>query len=90
MVKVGKYDYLKSNKQNKKLMVNINDKWVHFGDTRYQHYKDRSGIWSKMDHKDDERRKKYLARATKIKNKNGDLTANDPSSPNYHAIRILW
>jgi hypothetical protein len=89
-VKVGKYTYEKSDKKNKKLMTVVNNKTVHFGDIRYQHFKDKTGIWSKLDHGDQKRRKNYLNRAGGIRNKAGKLTSQDPSSPNYHAIRILW
>lgn len=90
MVKIGKYNYEKSTRKDKKLMTNINGKTIHFGNPNYEHYHDRSGIWKSKDHKDDKRRENYLKRAKGIKDKEGKLTANNPSSANYHAIRILW
>ena len=89
-VKVGRYYYKKSTNPNKKLMTTVNGKTIHFGARSMQHYKDRTGIWKSKDHGDPERRKNYLARAKGILNKEGKKTANDPMSPNYHAIRILW
>jgi hypothetical protein len=89
-VKIGKYEYEKSDRKNKKLNVLVNGKTIHFGDTRYEHFKDKTGIWSALDHNDDKRRKNYLTRTANIKDKAGNLTANDPSSANYHARRILW
>jgi hypothetical protein len=66
-------------------------KWVHFGDSSMQHYKDNAlGIWSNLDHGDKQRRKSYLARAKGIKNKQGKLTWKDPESPNYYSVKYLW
>ena len=90
MIKIGKYNYEKSTRKDKKLMTVVDGKKVHFGNPNYQQYKDRTGIWKKLDHLDPERRKNYLSRARGIKNKQGQLTKDIPSSPNYHAIRILW
>jgi hypothetical protein len=90
MVKVGSFNYEKSTRKGKKLMVTVNDKLIHFGDSNMQHYKDKTKIWSHMDHLDDKRRENYLKRAYGIKNKQGKRTGDDPLSPNYHAIRVLW
>jgi hypothetical protein len=90
MVKIGKYDYKKSTRPDKKLMTEVNGKIVHFGSSKMEHFKDKTGIWSSKNHGDDKRRKSYLARAKGIKNKEGDLTWKNPNSPNYHSIRILW
>ena len=90
MKKIGKYNYEKSDRKNKKLMVTVNNRKIHFGDVRYQQFKDATGIYKNLDHNDQERRKRYLKRATNIKNKKGELTYKDPESPNYHAVRILW
>ncbi len=90
MVKVGRYDYKKSTNPKKKLMVIVNGKIVHFGDSKMEQFKDKTGIWKSKNHNDPVRRKSYLARSGGIKRKDGSLTKNDPSSPNYHSIRILW
>lgn len=90
MVKVGKYDYQKSSRAGKKLMVIVDNKTIHFGDSNMEHFKDRTGIWKAKDHGDVARRKSYLSRAKGIKNKDGKLTYLDPKSPNYHAVNILW
>jgi acid phosphatase class B len=72
----------KSTRKNKKFMLlNKNNKIIHFGDNRYKDF---------TQHKDQDRRRRYLVRATNIKDKNGKLTANNPDSPNYYSIRILW
>jgi len=90
MVKVGRYDYKKSTISGKKLMVVVNNKTIHFGDSSMEHFKDKTGIWSNKNHNDTVRRKSYLARSGGIKTKDGKLTKNNPSSPNYHSRRVLW
>jgi hypothetical protein len=82
----------KSTRKNKKYMVRYNNKWIHFGDTRYQHFKDTTPLklYSNSDHNDNERRQRYLKRAKGIKNKQGNLTWNNPNSANYYSIRYLW
>tara|TARA_R110000765_G_scaffold286905_1_gene383355 strand:- start:777 stop:1088 length:312 start_codon:yes stop_codon:yes gene_type:complete len=65
-------------------------KTIHFGDTRYQQFKDKIGTYKQLDHGDPVRRKSYLARAKGIKNKQGELTWKDRSSPNYYSVRYLW
>ncbi len=90
MVKIGRYNYEKSTRKGKKLMVRVEGRMVHFGFTGMKHFKDKTGIWRDLDHNDPKRRKSYLARSGGIKNKKGQLTKNIPSSPNYHARRVLW
>ena len=94
MVKVGSYDYKKSTRPGKKLMVVVEKggkkKTVHFGDNKMEQFKDKTGIWSSKNHGDAQRRKNFLSRSGGIKNKSGGLTKDDPFSPNYHARRVLW
>ena len=91
MVKIDKYEYFISDKSNKKLYTIVEGKKIYFGDTRYSHYKDKTGLLPKShNHLDENRMTSYIARASKIKDKSGALTANDPSSANWHALRILW
>ena len=89
MVKINGFNYEKSTRKNKKLMVRVNNKLIHFGNPLYQHFQDKTGIWKNLDHNDPKRRKNYLKRSKGIKLKNGDLAWLEPSSPNYHAVRIL-
>lgn len=56
-------------------------KVVKFGHRDYQDF---------TQHADPERRRRYLARASKIRNKKGKLTMNDPFSANYWSMRYLW
>lgn len=94
MVKVGKYNYEKSTRPDKKLMVVVEKdgkkKTVHFGARNMEHFKDKTGIFKSKDHGDKDRRKNFLTRSAGIKNKSGGLTKDDPFSPNYHARRVLW
>lgn len=84
--------FKKSTRKHKKYMVQYKDGWIHFGDTRYQHYKDSTPLklYSHLDHGDKERRGNYRARASKIRDKEGKLTYNDKSSANYYAYHYLW
>jgi len=67
-----------STRKNKKYMIlNDDNKYIHFGDRRYQDY---------TKHNDLERRKRYLDRATKIKGN----WKKDKYSPNNLAINLLW
>ena len=48
-----------------KIMVDYNGKKIHFGSAKTEDY---------LTHKDPDRRDKYLSKALKISNKNGQLT----------------
>jgi len=54
---------------------------IHFGDSNMQDFRQ---------HKDEKRRKSYLARSGGIRNKQGKLTANDKNSANYWSRKVLW
>tara|TARA_Y100001937_G_C6876002_1_gene222653 strand:+ start:81 stop:353 length:273 start_codon:yes stop_codon:yes gene_type:complete len=90
MVKVGRFEYEKSTRKGKKLMVRVDGKLIHFGDNKMQHFKDKTGIWKSLDHNDKERRKSYLARSGGQRNKKGELLKDKPTSAVYHARRVLW
>lgn len=83
-----------STRKNKKFVITVNGKRIHFGDTRYEHYSNHKLPKIFKDtypvHHDNERRERYLARATKIRDKYGNLTVDDPFSPNYYSVRLLW
>ena len=64
-------------KNNKYMATLPSGKKVHFGSPNYPDY---------TIHKDKDRRDKYLARAKKIKNKQGELT----ESSNYWSVHLLW
>lgn len=73
-----------SNRKNIKYFITLNDGKIHFGNPKYEdylihHVEERS-----------QRRKKYLARAKKITNKQKELTWENPESANYWSNQLLW
>ena len=79
-----------STPKNKKYMVLVNGKWIHFGDSRYEQFRESDSTPLKLYSKDKERRRNYLQRAKRIKNKFGALAYLDKNSPNYWSIKYLW
>ncbi len=83
----------KSTRSGKKYMSKTpSGKWVHWGDTKYEHYKDSTGVgaWSKLDHNDKERRKQYRARHEKVMTKEGTPAYKDKEQASYYAYHFLW
>ena len=71
-----------STRKNNKYMATLpSGKKVHFGSPNYPDY---------LIHQDKDRRDRYLARAKKIKNKQGELTYTNPESSNYWSVNLLW
>ena len=69
-----------STRKNNKYMATIpGGKKIHFGSSQYYHI-----------NKDKERKDRYLSRAKKIKNKQGELTYTNPESANYWSVNLLW
>ena len=67
-----------STRKNKKYMIlNDDNKYIHFGDSRYQ---------DATIHNDPVRISRYLSRATKIKGN----WKKDKYSPNQLSINLLW
>lgn len=71
-----------SSKKDKKKMVLVRKgdqvRVVHYGQKGYQHNYSEGA------------KKNYLSRSAGIRNKAGELTMNDPFSPNYWARKDLW
>ena len=61
-------------------MVEYNGKKIHFGSLNTEDF---------IIHKDPDRRDKYLTKAMKISNKDGELTYQLPSYPNYWSVKHL-
>jgi len=80
MVKIDGFDFQKSTRKNKKYMVKVNNKTVHFGDNRYEHYNDKIGLYKNLNHNDKERRKRYYARHGKA----------EKHSPKWFSHKYLW
>lgn len=83
--------------KNKKYTAIMSDgRKVHFGDNRYEHYKDSvpkdlgGGIWSKLDHKDKERRKNYRSRHKNIICEDGRRCIDVKYSPAWFSYYFLW
>ena len=62
-------------------MKNGKKRLIHFGDSRYQQFKDKIGHYSSLDHNDKERRKRYYQR-------HGQTT--DKNSAKYWSHKVLW
>lgn len=65
-------------------------KKIGFGFKGMEQFKDKGGYYKNLDHNDSERRKRYLARAKGIKDKNGNLTYKDKNTSNYWSVNYLW
>ena len=61
-------------------MVEYNGKKIHFGSVNSEDY---------LTHKDPDRREKYRIKTMKITNKDGQLTHQLPTHPNYWSIKLL-
>lgn len=66
------------------------DKWIHFGDTRYQHFFDRIGMYSNLNHNDLTRRKNYRKRHKSIVDKDGFPYYKNINSPSFYSYYYLW
>lgn len=79
------YKPVKSSNPKKKGMVyvkkNGNKRLIHFGDAKMQDF---------TQHKDPKRRKNYLNRSAGIRDKQGNLTANNKNSANYWSRKVNW
>ena len=83
--------FQKSNRKNKKydavLINKINNKFVNvpFGDSRYEQYKDNTGLklYSSKDHGDKKRRDSYKSRHSKD-------VREGYYSPGYFSLNYLW
>jgi len=86
-------EFKKSTKKNKKYMVKTpNNKLVHFGDTRYKHFKDRTPLklYSHLDHNDKKRRDAYRKRHGAIKLKDGTPAYKNKEQSAYYSYYYLW
>ena len=73
-----------STRKHKKYDVYKDGKYLlSFGDQRYEHYHDKFGHYSHMDHNDEVRREKFRARF-------GGKDYNDPSGALYWSWHYLW
>ena len=79
------YKPFKSKAKNKKYSVYVmkgdKKRLIHFGDSRYEQYKDKIGDFSHLDHGDKKSKKKYYLRHGKT---------NDKNTAKYWSHKILW
>ena len=69
-----------SHRKNNKYMVVYANKKIHFGSANAEDF---------ITHKDPVRQDKYLTKAKKVSNKDGQLTHQIPSYPNYWSVNLL-
>lgn len=85
-----------STRKNKKYMVKVGNKWVHFGaivnGKPMEQFKDSTGlgVYSKYDHGNKKRRDAYRARHKAIKLKDGTPAYKNKSSASYWSWNYLW
>ena len=77
------YKPVKSTRKNKKYMVLTKSGVIHFGDKRYEQFKDKIGIYKHLDNNDPKRKKAYYDR-------HGDKNTKDKESAKYWSHKILW
>lgn len=67
-------------------------KFVHFGDRRYQHYKDQTPLrlYKHLDHNDKRRRKNYRTRHRGVLLKNGTPAYKKKYTPAWFSYYYLW
>ena len=88
-------EFKKSTRKNKKYMVKVNNKWVHFGNLTppaNQHYKDTTGLglYTHLNHGDKKRRDAYRKRHMAIKLKDGTYAYKNKEQPAYFSLKYLW
>lgn len=79
------YKPFKSKAKNKKYSVYVmkgeKKRLIHFGDSRYEQFKDKIGYFSHLDHGDKKRKKNYYSR-------HGET--DDKNTAKYWSHKILW
>jgi hypothetical protein len=78
---LGAQKLSKSTRKGKKYMVLYLGRWIHFG---------AAGMSDYTIHKDPERRRRYLARASQIKDKNGNYAYKDKTRPAFWSYYLTW
>ena len=73
--------FLSTRKGKKLKILTPGNKWIHFGSSKSQTF---------LEGASEEKRQAYQARASKIKNKEGQYTYMIPGTPNYYSYNILW
>ena len=80
--KLGAESFDYSTRKNNNYVATLSSgKKIHFGSSQYPDF---------LIHKDKDRKERYLTRAKKIKNKQGELTYTNPESANFWSVNLLW
>ena len=80
-IKLGGSDFGISTTQHKRFFVVYDGRIIHFGSKHAKTF---------IDHHDDDKRKAWIARHSKIKNKDGQYVIHLKTSPSYWSCKILW
>lgn len=83
----------KSTRRNKKYAgILSNGKKVHFGDSRFGQYRDRTGLglYSSKDTMDPDKREAYKSRHSRILNEFGIPFAEIKFTPAWFSMNYLW
>lgn len=89
--KIGKYIFQKSTRKGKKLMVVVkNGSNIHFGDKYSEHYRDKTGFYSDLNHNDKQRRTSFRKRMEGIKLKDGSRAIDNKMQPAFYSYHYLW
>lgn len=75
------YKPVKSKRKNKKYMVKTKKGIIHFGDNRYQQFKDKLGEYKHLNHNDPKRKNNYYKRHGR---------SLDKDTAKYWSNKILW
>lgn len=76
------YSIFVSDKKDKKYYAKVGNRKVYFGDTKYQHYQDKIGHYSHLDHGDSQRRKNFKSRHENNRHKIGSAA--------FFSDSLLW
>jgi hypothetical protein len=79
--KLGASQFGISNRLNKRFYVIYNNKTIHFGSKTGKTY---------IDHRNNELRKNWIARHSKIRNLKGEYVITIKDSPSYWSKNLLW
>ena len=88
--------FFKSNRKNKKylavILFNGKLKMEHFGDRRYEQFKDSTGLglYSHLDHGDLKRRKNYFLRHSGVPTKKEAMLKEKPGTAKWLSHKYLW
>ena len=80
-IKHGASDFGISHNMNKRYYVIYNERKINFGSKHGHTY---------IDHRNNDIRRAWIARHSKIKNHNNQYVINLKTSPSYWSYKILW